>query len=171
MEYFLSMRGAAAFLLLGLFSLWLARTLKIRRPGMPSWVALVLAFILLFEPSQLAFILWDVHEKLMESGALMIKAYTFLKAGALLYVLFIVTSIFFSWQFYLRPSPLTLRSLRFGLFLPIAFAAVTFLEAPKMIWGERAYLVVLETDWIVIWVAVLNLIVLALTFIQPGKSK
>ena len=56
MEYFLSMRGAAAFLLLGLFSLWLARTLKIRRPGMPSWVALVLAFILLFEPSQLAFI-------------------------------------------------------------------------------------------------------------------
>ena len=101
----------------------------------------------------------------------MIKAYTFLKAGALLYVLFIVTSIFFSWQFYLRPSPLTLRSLRFGLFLPIAFAAVTFLEAPKMIWGERAYLVVLETDWIVIWVAVLNLIVLALTFIQPGKSK
>ena len=48
MEYFLSMRGAAAFLLLGLFSLWLARTLKIRRPGMPSWVALVLAFILLF---------------------------------------------------------------------------------------------------------------------------
>ena len=166
MEFFYTVRGTIVLISAVFLSLWLARQLKFHRQMLSVWAVLCLAFILLFEPMILAFSVWCLHEKAALNSALMIHAYTYLKASGFVYILFILPSIYFARQFYLKPSPLTVKALRFGLFLPVAFAAVVFWEAPQMIWGERSALLGHVTSILFFIVALANLSLLALTFIR-----
>ena len=93
---------------------------------------------MLFEPGMLAFLVWVVHDIASVNGGLMIHAYTFVKAAAAIYLLFIFPSIWFARSFYIESKLLTLKALRFAIILPAAFAAVIFIEVPKMIWQDRA---------------------------------
>ena len=85
----------------------------------------------------LAFLVWVVHDIASVNGGLMIHAYTFVKAAVAIYLLFI---------------------------LPAAFTAVAFIEVPKMIWQDRASELVSSGLETFIVVAVINLILLALTY-------
>ena len=58
----------------------------------------------------------------------------------------------------------TLKALRFAIILPAAFTAVAFIEVPKMIWQDRASELVSSGLETFIVVAVINLILLALTY-------
>ena len=51
----------------------------------------------------------------------------------------------------------TLKALRFAIILPVAFAAVIFIEVPKMIWQDRATELVSSGLETFIVVAVINL--------------
>lgn len=94
----------------------------------------------------------------------MIHAYTFVKAAVAIYLLFIFPSIWFARSFYIESKLLTLKALRFAIILPAAFAAVIFIEVPKMIWQDRASELVSSGWETFIVVAVINLILLSLTY-------
>lgn len=137
MEFLMTVRTLIATTVMLFCSLWLARQLKIRRPKLPVSAVLILSLIMLFEPGMLAFLVWVVHDIASVNGGLMIHAYTFVKAAVAIYLLFI---------------------------LPAAFTAVAFIEVPKMIWQDRASELVSSGLETFIVVAVINLILLALTY-------
>ena len=73
-------------------------------------------------------------------------------------------------QAFYRAS-LTLKALRFAIILPAAFAAVIFIEVPKMIWQDRASELVSSGWETFIVVAVINLILLSLTYrFKPSNT-
>ncbi len=164
MEFFTTVRMLIATTVMLLCSLWLARQLKIRRPSLQISAALLLASIILFEPGMLAFLVWAVHEIAAVNGELMIHAYTFVKASVVIYLLFILPSVWFARSFYIESKPLTLKALRFGIILPVAFAAVVFIEVPKMIWQDRAEALVSSGWETFIVVTLINLVLLGLTY-------
>ena len=62
-------------------------------------------------------------------------------------------------------------ALRFAIILPAAFAAVIFIEVPKMIWQDRASELVSSGWETFIVVAVINLILLSLTYrFKPSNT-
>lgn len=164
MEFFTTVRMLIATTVMLLCSLWLARQLKIRRPSLQISAALLLASIILFEPGMLAFLVWAVHDIAAVNGELMIHAYTFVKASVVIYLLFILPSVWFARSFYIESKPLTLKALRFGIILPVAFAAVVFIEVPKMIWQDRAEALVSSGWETFIVVTLINLGLLGLTY-------
>lgn len=164
MEFFTTVRMLIATTVMLLCSLWLARQLKIRRPSLQISAALLLASIILFEPGMLAFLVWAVHDIAAVNGELMIHAYTFVKASVVIYLLFILPSVWFARSFYIESKPLTLKALRFGIILPVAFAAVVFIEVPKMIWQDRAEALVSSGWETFIVVTLINLALLGLTY-------
>lgn len=164
MEFFTTVRMLIATTVMLLCSLWLARQLKIRRPSLQISAALLLASIILFEPGMLAFLVWAVHDIVAVNGELMIHAYTFVKASVVIYLLFILPSVWFARSFYIESKPLTLKALRFGIILPVAFAAVVFIEVPKMIWQDRAEALVSSGWETFIVVTLINLVLLGLTY-------
>lgn len=164
MEFFTTVRMLIATTVMLLCSLWLARQLKIRRPSLQISAALLLASLILFEPGMLAFLVWAVHDTAAVNGGLMIHAYTFVKASVVIYLLFILPSVWFARSFYIESKPLTLKALRFGIILPVAFAAVVFIEVPKMIWQDRAEALVSSGWKTFIVVTLINLVLLGLTY-------
>ena len=86
-------------------------------------------------------------------------------------MLFIFPSIWFARSFYIESKLLTLKALRFAIILPAAFAAVIFIEVPKMIWQHRASELVSSGWETFIVVAVINLILLSLTYrFKPSNT-
>lgn len=170
MELFLTFRALFAFIVLLFSALWLARQLKIHREQLSVRAVFILAFIMVLEPGCLAFSVWAVHSKAAEISSLMIHAYTYLKVGAIIFLLFILPSVYFARRFYVEPSIMTLKALRFALILPIVFAGVMFIEAPKMLWGEKVVLLGNTGWWIFSSIAVINLAVIALTCMRPGSK-
>ncbi len=66
---------------------------------------------------------------------------------------------------------MTLKALRFAIILPVAFTAVVFIEVPKMIWQDRATELVSSGLETFIVVAVINLILLGLTYrFKPSNT-
>ena len=159
MEFLMTVRTLIATTVMLFCSLWLARQLKIRRPKLPVSAVLILSLIMLFEPGMLAFLVWVVHDIASVNGGLMIHAYTFVKAAVAIYLLFILPSIWFARSFYVES-----KIVRFAIILPAAFTAVAFIEVPKMIWQDRASELVSSGLETFIVVAVINLILLALTY-------
>ena len=159
MEFLMTVRTLIATTVMLFCSLWLARQLKIRRPKLPVSAVLILSLIMLFEPGMLAFLVWVVHDIASVNGGLMIHAYTFVKAAVAIYLLFILPSIWFARSFYVESKIVTLKALRFAIILPAAF-----IEVPKMIWQDRASELVSSGLETFIVVAVINLILLALTY-------
>ena len=171
MEFLITVRTLIATTVMLFCSLWLARPLKIHRPRLPVSAVLILSLIMLFEPGMLAFLVWVVHDIASVNGGLMIHAYTFVKAAAAIYLLFIFPSIWFARSFYIESKLLTLKALRFAIILPAAFAAVIFIEVPKMIWQDRASELVSSGWETFIVVAVINLILLSLTYrFKPSNT-
>lgn len=170
MEFFLTFRALFAFFVLLFCTLWLARQLKIHRNQLSVRAVLILAFVMVLEPGCLAFLVWAMHSKAAEISQLMIHAYTYLKVGAIIFLLFILPSVYFARRFYVEPSTMTLKALRFALILPIVFAAVMFLEAPKMLWGENVLHLNGLGWWIFSVVAVVNLVVIGMTCMRPGAK-
>ena len=127
---------------------------------------------MLFEPGMLAFLVWVVHDIASVNGGLMIHAYTFVKASVAIYLLFILPSIWFARSFYVEKlNSSTLNALRFAIILPVAFTAVVFIEVPKMIWQDRATELVSSGLETFIVVAVINLILLGLTYrFKPSNT-
>lgn len=167
MELVMTVRALIAFSILLFCTLWLARQLKIHRQSLSVSATLVLAFIVLFEPGALAFLVWVVHERAAENSALMIYAYTYLKATTVIYLLFILPCVYLGRMFLIAPKPLTLKALRFALILPVAFSAVAFLEVPRMIWANRAPHIT-NAGWdIFLVVLVLNVLFILLTYLRP----
>ena len=164
MEFLMTVRTLIATTVMLFCSLRLARQLKIRRPKLPVSAVLILSLIMLFEPGMLAFLVWVVHDIASVNGGLMIHAYTFVKAAVAIYLLFILPSIWFARSFYVESKIVTLKALRFAIILPAAFTAVAFIEVPKMIWQDRASELVSSGLETFIVVAVINLILLALTY-------
>lgn len=167
MEFLITVRTLIATTVMLFCSLWLARQLKIHRPRLPVSAVLILSLIMLFEPGMLAFLVWVVHDIASVNGGLMIHAYTFVKAAAAIYLLFIFPSIWFARSFYIESKLLTLKALRFAIILPAAFAAVIFIEVPK----DRASELVSSGWETFIVVAVINLILLSLTYrFKPSNT-
>lgn len=164
MEFFMTVRMLIATTVMLFCSLWLARQLKLHRPALQISAALILGWIILFEPGMLAFLVWAVHDTAAVNGGLMIHAYTFVKASVVIYLLFILPSVWFARSFYIESKPLTLKALRFGIVLPVAFAAVVFIEVPKMIWQDRAEALASAGWEIFIVVTLVNLVLLGLTY-------
>ena len=101
----------------------------------------------------------------------MIPAYTFVKASVAIYLLFILPSIWFARSFYVESKLVTLKALRFAIILPVAFTAVVFIEVPIMIWQDRATELVSSGLETFIVVAVINLILLGLTYrFKPSNT-
>ena len=87
------------------------------------------------------------------------------------YLLFILPSIWFARSFYVESKLVTLKALRFAIILPVAFTAVVFIEVPKMIWQDRATELVSSGLETFIVVAVINLILLGLTYrFKPSNT-
>ena len=168
MEFLMAVRTLIATTVMLFCSLWLARQLKIHRPRLPVSAVLILSLIMLFEPGMLAFLVWVVHDIASVNGGLMIHAYTFVKASVAIYLLFILPSIWFARSFYVESK---LKALRFAIILPVAFTAVVFIEVPKMIWQDRATELVSSGLETFIVVAVINLILLGLTYrFKPSNT-
>lgn len=171
MEFLMAVRTLIATTVMLFCSLWLARQLKIHRPRLPVSAVLILSLIMLFEPGMLAFLVWVVHDIASVNGGLMIHAYTFVKASVAIYLLFILPSIWFARSFYVESKLVTLKALRFAIILPVAFTAVVFIEVPKMIWQDRATELVSSGLETFIVVAVINLILLGLTYrFKPSNT-
>lgn len=164
MEFFMTVRMLIATTVMLFCSLWLARQLKLHRPALQISAALILGWIILFEPGMLAFLVWAIHDTAAVNGGLMIHAYTFVKASVVIYLLFILPSVWFARSFYIESKPLTLKALRFGIVLPVAFVAVVFIEVPKMIWQDRAEALASAGWEIFIVVTLVNLVLLGLTY-------
>ena len=161
MEFLMAVRTLIATTVMLFCSLWLARQLKIHRPRLPVSAVLILSLIMLFEPGMLAFLVWVVHDIASVNGGLMIHAYTFVKASVAIYLLFILPSIWFARSFYVESKLVTLK----------AFTAVVFIEVPKMIWQDRATELVSSGLETFIVVAVINLILLGLTYrFKPSNT-
>ena len=166
MEFLMAVRTLIATTVMLFCSLWLARQLKIHRPRLPVSAVLILSLIMLFEPGMLAFLVWVVHDIASVNGGLMIHAYTFVKASVAIYLLFILPSIWFARSFYVESKLVTLKALRFAIILPVAF-----IEVPKMIWQDRATELVSSGLETFIVVAVINLILLGLTYrFKPSNT-
>lgn len=171
MEFLMAVRTLIATTVMLFCSLWLAWQLKIHRPRLPVSAVLILSLIMLFEPGMLAFLVWVVHDIASVNGGLMIHAYTFVKASVAIYLLFILPSIWFARSFYVESKLVTLKALRFAIILPVAFTAVVFIEVPKMIWQDRAAELVSSGLETFIVVAVINLILLGLTYrFKPSNT-
>ena len=113
MEFFMTVRMLIATTVMLFCSLWLARQLKLHRPALQISAALILGWIILFEPGMLAFLVWAVHDTAAVNGGLMIHAYTFVKASVVIYLLFILPSVWFARSFYIESKPLPLKTKRF----------------------------------------------------------
>lgn len=170
MIYFLEGRGLFVLILFIVLSLGLARLLLQRNPKLKKVDALVLSFVLIFEPALLAYCVWSVHRESMEIARLMLFSYSFLKSVSFIYLVFEIPSVYLAWQYYLSPTLESIRLLRFSMFLPIVFTAVAFLEAPEMIWHENHLLLKDYLAQIVIFVVILNSLLLGWSYLRE-KTK
>lgn len=164
MPYFFQSKGILGLVLISFLTLGLTRLLLARKPTLRKSQALILSFILLFEPCILAFGVWAIHRQAAQTAALMIYAYNFLKSAILIYIVFELPSVFLAWQYYLAPKPEAMRFIRFSLFMPIAFCAVVFMEVPKMIWQQHSAFVLENSLQLFAVVAIVNSILIAYSF-------
>lgn len=168
---FLAAKGIIAGLIIFVLTLWVARRIYVCQRGISVFGSVYLSFLLLFEPAVLAFCLWALHNEALLQSKLMLLAYTLLKAGGVVYLIFILPEIVFTWRFIQAPSPNTFKALRFGIVLLIAFATVMFWEIPRMIWPDTYEMLSDVSMPMFIGTVAVNLVLLGLTFVMSRKPK